>query len=103
MVNNGMKSAFEVKSARLDALAIQLYTDNLVALDDVLKQHITQYQELNSMPFLLDVQDFDRPERLDIGAVAKLFHAMVYRLLACVIVMSLGHPMPPDIIFLSVH
>ena len=73
MVNNGMKSAFEVKSARLDALAIQLYTDNLVALDDVLKQHITQYQELNSMPFLLDVQDFDRPERLDIGAVAKLF------------------------------
>ena len=68
-----MKSAFEVKSARLDTLAIQLRTDNLVALDDVLKQRINQYQELNSMPFLLDVQDFSNPDRLDIAAVARLF------------------------------
>ncbi len=68
-----MKSAFEVKSARLDALAIQLHTDNLVALDGALKQRISQHQELNGMPFLLDVQDFERPERLDIGSVAALF------------------------------
>ena len=73
MVNHGMKSAFEVKSARLDALAIQLHTDNLVALDGALKQRISQHQELNGMPFLLDVQDFERPERLDIGSVAALF------------------------------
>ena len=68
-----MKPAFDVKSARLDALSVQLYTPDLAALEDFLQQRIGQYQELASMPFLLDVQDFEQPESLDIGAVAALF------------------------------
>lgn len=68
-----MKPAFDVKSARLDALAVQLHTADLSALEDFLQQRIGQYQELSSMPFLLDVQDFEAPEALDIAAVAALF------------------------------
>ncbi|MDO5639472.1 MAG: septum site-determining protein MinC [Neisseria sp.] len=68
-----MKPAFDVKSARLDALSVQLHTPDLAALEDFLQQRIGQYQELSSMPFLLDVQDFDAPDALDIAAVAALF------------------------------
>ena len=68
-----MKPAFEVKSARLDALAVQLHTADSAELEAHLQQRIGQYQELSSMPFLLDVQDFSRPEALDIATVASLF------------------------------
>lgn len=68
-----MKPAFDVKSARLDALSVQLHTPDLTALEDFLQQRTSQYQELASMPFLLDVQDFEAPEALDIAAVAALF------------------------------
>ncbi|HRL34012.1 MAG TPA: septum site-determining protein MinC, partial [Neisseria sp.] len=68
-----MKPAFEVKSARLDALAVQLHTADSAELEAHLQQRIGQYQELSSMPFLLDVQDFSRPEALDIATVAALF------------------------------
>ena len=50
-----MKPAFEVKSARLDALAVQLHTADSAELEAHLQQRIGQYQELSSMPFLLDV------------------------------------------------
>ncbi len=66
-----MKPAFEVKSARLDALAVQLHTADSAELEAHLQQRIGQYQELSSMPFLLDAQDFSRPEALDIATVAS--------------------------------
>lgn len=68
-----MKPAFDVKSARLDALSVHLHTSDLADLEDFLQQRISQYQELAGMPFLLDVQDFEVPETLDIAAVAAMF------------------------------
>lgn len=68
-----MKPAFDVKSARLDVLAIHLHTADLTELEEFLRQRTGQYQELDIVPFILDVQDFDYPESLDIGSIVSLF------------------------------
>lgn len=68
-----MKPAFDIKSARLDVLAIHLHTADLTELEEFLRQRAGQYQELDIVPFVLDVQDFDHPESLDIGAMLTLF------------------------------
>ena len=54
-----MKPAFDIKSARLDALAIQLNTTELAAIRQTLTERAAQYRELSDMPLLLDVQAFD--------------------------------------------
>lgn len=68
-----MKPAFEVKSARLDVLAIHLHTADLTELEEFLQQRAGQYRELEVVPFILDVQDFEHPESLDIGAMVSVF------------------------------
>ena len=68
-----MKPAFDIKSARLDVLSIHLHTANLVELGELLRHRTGQHQELDVIPFILDVQDFDHPESLDIGAMVSLF------------------------------
>lgn len=68
-----MKPAFDVKSARLDVLAIHLHTADLTELEEFLRQRAGQYQELDIVPFILDVQDFDHPESLDLAAMISLF------------------------------
>jgi len=68
-----MKPAFDIKSARLDVLAIHLHTADLTELEEFLRQRAGQYQELDVVPFVLDVQDFDHPESLDIGSMISLF------------------------------
>ncbi len=68
-----MKPAFDVKSARLDVLAIHLHTADLTELEEFLRQRTEQYQELDIVPFILDVQDFDHPESLDLAAMISLF------------------------------
>ncbi|PSJ81254.1 septum site-determining protein MinC [Neisseria iguanae] len=68
-----MKPAFDVKSARLDVLAIYLHTADLTELEESLRQRTGQYQGLEIVPFVLDVQDFEHPESLDLAAVISLF------------------------------
>lgn len=68
-----MKPAFHVKSARLDVLAVHLHTADLTELEEFLRQNTSQYQELEMIPFILDVQDFSRPDALDLAAVISLF------------------------------
>ncbi len=68
-----MKPAFDVKSARLDVLAIHLHTADLTELEEFLRQRTGQYQGLEIVPFVLDVQDFEHPESLDLAAVISLF------------------------------
>lgn len=68
-----MKSAFDVKSARLDVLAIHLHTADLTELEECLRQRTSQYQGLDIVPFVLDVQDFEHPESLDLASVISLF------------------------------
>ncbi|WP_416191550.1 septum site-determining protein MinC [Neisseria sp. CCUG12390] len=68
-----MKPAFDVKSARLDVLAIHLHTADLTELEEFLRQRTGQYQGLEIVPFVLDVQDFEHPESLDLAGMISLF------------------------------
>lgn len=68
-----MKPAFDIKSARLDVLAVCLHTADLTELEEFLRQRTGQYQELDVVPFILDVQDFEHPESVDLAAMISLF------------------------------
>ena len=68
-----MKPAFDIKSARIDALAIQLNTTELAAIRQTLTERAAQYCELSDMPLLLDVQAFDSPDNLDLDSLLGLF------------------------------
>ena len=62
-----MKPAFEIKSARTDALAVYLHDADAAALDAALAKCAAQYRELN-LPLILDMQDF-RSAEADLPAV----------------------------------
>ena len=66
-----MKPAFEIKSARTDALAVYLHDVDAAALDAALAKCAAQYRELN-LPLILDMQDF-RPAEADLPAVLAVF------------------------------
>lgn len=68
-----MKPAFDIKSARLDALAIQLNISELPVIRQALAKHSAQYQKLSDMPLLLDIQAFDTPNDLDLDKILGLF------------------------------
>ena len=66
-----MKPAFEIKSARTDALAVYLHNADSTALDAALAKCAAQYREL-TLPLILDMQDF-RPSEADLPAVLAGF------------------------------
>ncbi len=66
-----MKPAFEIKSARTDALAVYLHNADAAALDAALAKCAAQYRELN-LPLILDMQDF-RSAEADLPAVLAVF------------------------------
>lgn len=68
-----MKPAFNVKSARLDALAVQLHDCDLAHVRETLQQNIEKYIRFKSLPFVLDISAVESPENLPIGEIAALF------------------------------
>lgn len=68
-----MKPAFNVKSARLDALAVQLHDCDLAQVRETLQQNIEKYIRFKSLPFVLDISAVESPENLPIGEIAALF------------------------------
>ncbi|MBH5329374.1 septum site-determining protein MinC [Eikenella sp. S3360] len=68
-----MKPAFDIKSARLDALAIQLNSADPAAIRQALNERAAQYAELSDMPLLLDLQAFGEPGDLDLDSILGLF------------------------------
>lgn len=66
-----MKPAFEIKSARTDALAVYLHNADAAVLDAALAKCAAQCRELN-LPLILDMQDF-RPSEADLPAVLAVF------------------------------
>ncbi|WP_455021700.1 septum site-determining protein MinC [Neisseria elongata] len=66
-----MKPAFEIKSARTDALAVYLHNADAAVLDAALAKCAAQYRELNLL-LILDMQDF-RPSEADLPAVLAVF------------------------------
>ena len=68
-----MKAAFEIKSARTDALAVHLNSADAAAVGAALDKCAAQYRELN-LPLLLDMQAF-RPADADIPALLAVFRS----------------------------
>lgn len=76
-----MKAAFDMKSARLDALAIRLNSMDAAEWERTLAERAAQYQELN-MPMVLDVPASATPDNFDVAAVAAAFRAYQLPLVA---------------------
>ncbi|WP_037586440.1 septum site-determining protein MinC [Stenoxybacter acetivorans] len=68
-----MKTTFEVKSARLDVLSIQLNTADLAQIHADLKTRAARLSEFRHIPFILDVTAFERPAALNLARVITLF------------------------------
>lgn len=68
-----MKPAFDLKSSRIDTVAIKLHHAEATAAEQQLHQHATAYQAFAGMPFVLDVQAFDKVEKLDLKAIITTF------------------------------
>ncbi|ASP16477.1 septum site-determining protein MinC [Neisseria sp. oral taxon 020 str. F0370] len=68
-----MKAAFEIKSARTDALAVHLDSADAAAVGAALDKCAAQYRELN-LPLILDMQAF-RPAAVDLPALLAVFRS----------------------------
>ncbi|PIT18871.1 septum site-determining protein MinC [Snodgrassella alvi] len=77
-----MKAAFNVKSARLDTLSVQLLTDDLTLINHELKQRAERFGNLRNMPFTLDLQNLVNPATLDLGKLIALFARYHLRIIA---------------------
>ncbi|MGE9549417.1 septum site-determining protein MinC [Snodgrassella alvi] len=77
-----MKPAFNVKSARLDTLSVQLLTDDLTLINHELKQRAERFGNLRNMPFTLDLHNLTNPETLDLAKIVALFSRYHLRIIA---------------------
>lgn len=68
-----MNAVFDVKSARLDALSIQLYTDDLAKISACLQERVARLGDLRNIPFTLDLQHLSNPASLDLGRLIAMF------------------------------
>ena len=59
-----MKSAFDLKSARLEALTLRLFTADLAAIAALLDEKAAQYAQFAQMPFVLDATHLKRADEL---------------------------------------
>lgn len=77
-----MKPAFNVKSARLDTLSVQLLTDDLTLINHELKQRADRFGNLRNMPFTLDLHNLANPATLDLAKIVALFSRYHLRIIA---------------------
>ena len=77
-----MKSAFDLKSARLEAFTLRLFTADLVVIAALLEEKAAQYAKFANMPFILDATRLQRADELDLAAVVALFAARDLRVVA---------------------
>lgn len=68
-----MKSVLEVKSARLDALCIQLKTTDTERLAQALAIRFKQLTDVGSVPFVLDVNELEDVWSVDFSQLLALF------------------------------
>ncbi|MDO5058351.1 MAG: septum site-determining protein MinC [Neisseria sp.] len=69
-----MKTAVEVKSARIHALALKPASADLSEISAFLEEKAAQYAEL-AQPVVLDCSAFDAPVDLDVAAVVELIRS----------------------------
>lgn len=77
-----MNVAFNVKSARLDTLTIQLFTDDLAMISKELQRCAERFGNLRNMPFTLDMQNLSNPAAIDLGKLIALFARHQLRIIA---------------------
>ena len=77
-----MKSAFDLKSARLEALTLRLFTADLAAIAALLDEKAAQYAQFAQMPFVLDATRLNRADALDWAALLETFAAKNVRVVA---------------------
>lgn len=68
-----MKPAFNVKSARLDALAVQLHGTDPEAVRETLQNNIEKYAKFKSLPFVLDISRIESFQDLPLGDIVMTF------------------------------
>lgn len=68
-----MKPAFGVKSARIDALAIQLHSDNAGDIRETLQFNIEKYLKFKSLPFILDAGHLTTGDNLPLTDIMAMF------------------------------
>lgn len=68
-----MKPAFNVKSARLDALAVQLNSSDPEAVRETLQNNIEKYIKFKSLPFILDISQIEDFTQVPLGDMVMLF------------------------------
>lgn len=68
-----MKPAFGVKSARIDALAIQLHSDNAGDIRETLQFNIDKYLKFKSLPFILDMSHLENGDNLPLTDIMAMF------------------------------
>ena len=64
-----MKSAFDLKSARLEALTLRLFTADLAEIAALLDEKAAQYAQFAHMPFVLDATHLKRADEAGLGGV----------------------------------
>ena len=77
-----MKSAFDLKSARLEAFTLRLFTADLAAIAALLDEKAAQYAKFANMPFILDATRLNRADALDWAALLGMFAARNVRVVA---------------------
>ena len=77
-----MNAAFNVKSARLDTLSVQLLTDDLTLINQELKQRAERFGNLRNMPFTLDLQNLANPANVNLAKLIALFARYNLRIIA---------------------
>ena len=77
-----MKSAFDLKSARLEAFTLRLFTADLAAMTALLDAKAAQYAKFANMPFILDATRINRADELDFAALVAAFAARDMRVVA---------------------
>lgn len=68
-----MNPLFDVKSARLDVLSLQLKSNDFVQLEAALEQRLKQLGDFASMPFVLDLEQLDDLSQLPVDQLIRLF------------------------------
>ena len=68
-----MNSLFDVKSARLDVLSLQLRNDDFGQLETALEQRLKQLGDFASMPFVLDLEQINNAPDLPVDKLVRMF------------------------------
>ncbi|MDO5687232.1 MAG: septum site-determining protein MinC [Neisseria sp.] len=71
-----MSAVFTVKSARVDVLSILPESDDPAVLKPALEEYFSRFDDIRSMPFLLDVHRLHDPWALRLDEVLAMFKAL---------------------------